>query len=51
MKFEHAINSEFQEIKDFYWELIDLMKDQNDQIGWKKGTYPTDEYLKDAISA
>lgn len=47
--FQKAKIDEFHLIKNFYWNLIDEMKDQNEQIGWKKGIYPTDEFLKSSI--
>lgn len=36
-------------IKQFYWDLIDEMSDQNDKIGWKKGIYPTDSFLQESL--
>lgn len=36
INFQKAKIEEFQLIKSFYWDLIDEMKDQNEQIGWKK---------------
>lgn len=26
------------------------MKDQNDKIGWKKGVYPADEFLRESLA-
>lgn len=49
MNFQKAKIDEFQLIKGFYWNLIDEMKNQNEQIGWKKGIYPTDEFLKSSL--
>lgn len=49
MKFEKAKVTEFAVIKQFYWDLIDAMSDQNDMIGWKKGIYPTDEFLQESL--
>ena len=46
MIFGQAYPDEFDLIKQFYWNLIDEMKEQNDKIGWKKGIYPTDDFLK-----
>ncbi len=40
---------QFPKIKDFYWKLIDDMAAVNDQIGWKKGIYPTDEFLMESL--
>ena len=37
MLFEKAKPEDFFRIKQFYWNLIDEMYDQNDKIGWKKG--------------
>ena len=50
MLFQKADIDEFMFIKDFYWNLIDLMSDQSDKIGWKKGIYPTDSFLKESLS-
>lgn len=47
--FRAAGIEEFQEIRDFYWDLIDTMQEQQDCIGWKKGIYPTEEYIKDSL--
>ena len=49
MIFQKAIIEEFENIKQFYWNLIDEMKDENDKIGWKKGIYPTDEFLIESL--
>ena len=45
MLFKKANLEDFHMIKQFYWDLIDEMSDQNDKIGWKKGIYPTDSFL------
>ncbi len=50
MEFRPAGTGEFGRIREFYWELIDLMADQNDRIGWKKGIYPTDGFLLESLS-
>lgn len=49
MIFQKAKIEEFENIKQFYWNLIDEMKDENDKIGWKKGIYPTDEFLIESL--
>ena len=36
MIFQKAHSNDFDRIKNFYWDLIDEMQDQNDVIGWKK---------------
>lgn len=50
--FEKAAPNEFESIRAFYWDLIDSMRQdgKGDNIGWKKGIYPTDEYLKDSLA-
>lgn len=50
MLFQLANKSEFKQIRQFYWNLIDAMSDQNDCIGWKKGIYPTDDYLQESLA-
>lgn len=46
MIFQKADIGEFSLIKGFYWNLIDTMKAQKEKIGWEKGIYPTDDFLK-----
>lgn len=40
---------EFEAIRKFYWDLIDAMKDRSDTVGWKKGIYPSDSFLKSSL--
>lgn len=49
MVFKKAKPEDFHRIKQFYWDLIDEMRDQNDKIGWKKGIYPTDLFLDESL--
>lgn len=49
MLFKKANLEDFHRIKQFYWDLIDEMSDQNDKIGWKKGIYPTDSFLQERL--
>lgn len=49
MLFKKANLEDFHMIKQFYWDLIDEMSDQNDKIGWKKGIYPTDSFLQESL--
>ena len=54
MKFETAGEREFPEIRQFYWDVIDGIHAEypgNPKLGWGKGVYPTDAYLKEALSA
>lgn len=39
----------FREVRDFYWQLIDDMAAVNDRIGWKKGVYPSDNFLRESL--
>ena len=43
MTFQKAVPADFARIRDFYRRLIDAMDQAT--IGWKKGIYPTDEFL------
>ena len=54
MKFEMAEEREFPEIRQFYWDVIDGIHAEypdNPKLGWGKDVYPTDAYLKEALSA
>ncbi|MBO5373270.1 MAG: GNAT family N-acetyltransferase [Lachnospiraceae bacterium] len=44
-----ATIEEHKEVVDFYYTLIDQMNDADYRAEWKKGVYPSEEYLKDAI--
>lgn len=50
MLFEKAKENDFELIKRFYWDLIDDIRSENDKIGWKKGIYPTDDFLRASIA-
>ena len=49
MIFQKADISEFDIVKEFYWNLIEEMSDVNDQIEWKKGIYPSDDFLMKSL--
>ena len=49
MIFQKAHSNDFDRIKNFYWDLIDEIQDQNDVIGCKKGIYPTEEFLQESL--
>ena len=49
MRLRAAAENEFEAIRAFYWDLIDRMQDRNDTVGWKKGIYPTDGFLRESI--
>ena len=39
----------FLSARSFYWELIDDMQEESERIGWKKGIYPADDYLRESL--
>ena len=43
MKLRKAAPAEFEAVRNFYWDTIDLMTDP--AVGWKKGIYPDDEFI------
>ena len=49
LTFKKAKINEFLIIKNFYWNLIDVMTEENSKIGWKKGIYPTDAFLQNSL--
>ena len=50
MLFKKVNLEDFYRIRQFYWDLIDDMSDQNDKIGWKKGIYTTDSFLQEVLT-
>ena len=50
MIFEKANEEDYVSVRNFYWELIDEMQSENDKIGWKKGIYPSDDYLMRSLA-
>lgn len=49
MIFRRAESAEFEEIRNFYWKLIDSFDTAQYGPGWKKGVYPSDVDLKVAL--
>ena len=49
MIFRRAESAEFEEIRNFYWKLIDSFDTAQYGPGWKKGVYPSDVDLKAAL--
>lgn len=41
--------AEYEAVKSFYWDLIDKMQDRTDTVGWKKGIYPSNDFLQENI--
>lgn len=50
MIFEKANEEDYASVRNFYWKLIDEMQSENDKIGWKKGIYPSDDYLMRSLA-
>ncbi len=49
MKTQCAKESDYEKIRDFYYELTDAMNDAEFKPGWKKDVYPSQEDLRTAI--
>ena len=49
MNFQKASEKDFETIKAFYWDVIDAMQDKDFSIGWKKGIYPDDDYIRESL--
>lgn len=50
MRLQKASPANFFRIRAFYWDLIDEMQAENDKIGWKRGIYPADDFLKESLA-
>ncbi len=51
MEIRQALREEFDEVRSFYHTLIDEMRDAEYKPGWKKGIYPSDAGLREALEA
>lgn len=49
MRIRAAKPEEFEPIRAFYWSLIDRMQTRKDTVGWKKGIYPADAFLRESL--
>lgn len=49
MEFQKVSEKDFETIKAFYWDVIDAMQDKDFSIGWKKGIYPDDDYIRESL--
>lgn len=50
--FEKANPDEFTDIQHFYWRVIDDIHKNNvnhENLGWEKGVYPSDDFLKTSL--
>lgn len=53
LQFQKAEESDFTRIQAFYWDVIeDIHKNntQNKNLGWEKGVYPSDDFLRDSLA-
>lgn len=44
-----AKEEQFEEVRDFYWNLIEGMESMPYKPGWEKGIYPSDAFLKESL--
>lgn len=51
LTFRPAEKSEYESVRDFYYELIDKMQFSEYHPKWQKGIYPEDGYLKSATDS
>ena len=49
MQFTKAVASDFDAIKQLYWNLIDKSSGEPSFPGWKKGEHPSDEMIATSI--
>lgn len=53
LHFQEEKESDFTRIQAFYWDVIeDIHKNniQNENLGWEKGVYPSDDLLRDSLA-
>ena len=49
MKILKAKTNQFQDVREFYFAVIDGIGDSGDSVGWKKDIYPAPGFLKGSI--
>lgn len=52
MEFQKANINNFASIQKFYWNVIDDIHKNNinnENLGWEKGVYPSDEFLRNSL--
>lgn len=49
VKVRMAKETEYAKIRDFYYSLIDAMKNMEYKPEWKRDVYPTQEFLQESI--
>ena len=53
MNFQKAGEADFSLIQRFYWNVIDSIHKnniKNENLGWEKGVYPSDSFLKTSLA-
>ena len=53
MKFQKAYEDDFRIIQEFYWNVIESIHRNNinnENLGWEKGVYPSDEFIQNSLS-
>lgn len=52
MEFKKAIENDFKVIQHFYWDVIEHIHNNNinnENLGWEKGIYPSDDFLLSSL--
>lgn len=49
MVIKNAEPSQFQAVREFYYDVIDAVGSSRDSVGWKKDVYPSPDFLLDSI--
>lgn len=52
MKFQKANVDDFRIIQKFYWDVIENIHKNNinnENLGWEKGVYPSDDFIKNSL--
>ena len=53
LHFQKAKEEDFSTIQKFYWNVIDDIHKNNvnnENLGWEKGIYPSDEFVRDSLA-
>ena len=54
MTFQNADTKDFFDIRQFYWDISDDIQKNNHEnknLGWEKGVYPSDKFIKNSLAA
>lgn len=53
MNFQKASEADFHMIQKFYWDVIENIhksNTENQNLGWEKGVYPSDAFIKNSLT-